>query len=51
MGQSDQVLVGDKAVLHEKLKALQEHKNHLDVAMEVLSDDDLKRLAYQNLSE
>ena len=41
---------GEHAVLQEKLRALQENKHHLDVAMEVLGDARLKHYAYQSLS-
>lgn len=42
-------LAGTEAVLHDKLKALQQHKSHLDVASLVLADHRIRHFAYQSL--
>ena len=47
--QQDRALAGEEAMIHDKLRALQQSKGHMDVSHDVLADHRIKHYAYQKL--
>ena len=48
--QQEAALAGENALIHDKLRELQQHKGHMDVAHDVLADHLIKHYAYQILA-